>query len=218
MKILFGSQNFGFDIEGSDKDYVQIVYPTVSDLCLPIPKSKEDKQEDGSIIKSIDIRKLPDLALKSNLDFIQLLYSTEVVCDKGDPLRVYLETNKEKISSINIPRLYKSVVGNVNSRMNKGNTKDLVHCLFSLDLLIQFHDNVLSGIGSIFESSRDGFYRDLRNREGVEMYYDLLNMVEGALYVVEGLKEDYLAVPVNYEYSRQMLEDIGNIVLTNIKG
>lgn len=215
MKILFGSQNFGMDIESSDKDYIQFVWPDVGDLCKPIPKAKESSQDDGSIIKRIDVRTIPDIALKSNLDFIQLLYSAEY--DENDDIVSVLRQHEREISEMNIPRLYKSVMGSTYSRMKRGNTKDLVHCLFGMELLHIFHINGFTNMKNIFEvAQRSNRYRNFREWTDSDRFESLYHLVHETIKRVATLEDDYMAVPVQYEVSSKLQTLIGTMIVDKL--
>ena len=50
MKLLYGSQDFGYDTPQSDKDWLEFVYPTWKDVLANNMISKECKNEDGSLM------------------------------------------------------------------------------------------------------------------------------------------------------------------------
>lgn len=56
MKLLYGSQNFGYNLVNSDKDWLEFVYPTWEQIIKGDLISKERQNEDGSITKVKDIR------------------------------------------------------------------------------------------------------------------------------------------------------------------
>ncbi|MEK4025392.1 hypothetical protein [Sporosarcina sp. FSL W7-1283] len=213
MKFLFGSQNFGLDTAESDKDYVEFVYPSVRELCKPIPSAKEYKQEDGSIIKQIDIRSIPALFYKSNLDTLQLLYSKEVI--DGGIVQGFFRTHKEQLSRINIPRLYQSVMGSAKNRFKKGTSKDLCHIIFGFKLLNQFHGQGFTDLEASFAHDDHKLYHDIRG--GVMSY-------EGALLYAKELELD--CIELKEFYMKQKPDDdlkefmdcyFGKIVVERLK-
>ena len=105
MRILYGSQNFGYDIENSDRDYAEIVIPKWQDLFDKKLLNKTICNEDGSTLKQIDIRTLPQLFSGQNLADLQLLYSKEYI-DIG--IFKWFVDRKEKISKSNLYQFYVS--------------------------------------------------------------------------------------------------------------
>lgn len=102
MRILYGSQNFGYDTPDSDKDYMEIVFPTLEDIVRGRTSNRETKQLDGSIVKVKDIRLLPKMLLKGNFNDLQILYSKEYEDCKG--LEWFIE-NRERIVRYSPSRL-----------------------------------------------------------------------------------------------------------------
>ena len=105
MRILYGSQNFRYDIENSDRDYAEIVIPKWQDLFDKKLLNKTICNEDGSTLKQIDIRTLPQLFSGQNLADLQLLYSKEYV-DIG--IFKWFVDRKEKIIKSNSYQFYVS--------------------------------------------------------------------------------------------------------------
>lgn len=105
MRILYGSQNFGYDIENSDRDYAEIVIPKWQDLFDKKLLNKTICNEDGSTLKQIDIRTLPQLFSGQNLADLQLLYSKEYV-DIG--IFKWFVDRKERIIKSNLYQFYVS--------------------------------------------------------------------------------------------------------------
>ncbi|MBR1696444.1 MAG: nucleotidyltransferase domain-containing protein, partial [Selenomonas sp.] len=103
LKALVGSHNYNLDTPESDKDYKYFVWPTFDDLYDNEMYHKEvvTDAEDYTVH---DIRKLPMLLWKANLNFIEILYSKELTGDSD--LLEYLEENKEELATMNLPGLY----------------------------------------------------------------------------------------------------------------
>ncbi|MED3440257.1 nucleotidyltransferase domain-containing protein [Bacillus subtilis] len=153
-KVLFsantGSWNYNLQDESSDKDYKEFVAPTFEDLYFNkmYLKSSTTDTEDR---ETHDIRKLPDLLFKSNISYLEALFSRKIV---ATPQLKKLISLKDDISRINLPQLYRSTKGMYFSRLKKidkrtsstqhlveefgYNTKEAMHMYRTLDLIIRF--------------------------------------------------------------------------------
>lgn len=210
MKFLIGSQNFGLDMPDSDKDYFKFVYPELKDLCNPIPKNKESKEESDSLTKIIDIRSVPSLFFKSNLDILQLLYSKEV--NDGGNLERYFREYEQELSTINLPRLYKSVMGTAMNRFKRGTSKDLAHNIFGFKLLLTFAENGFKDMRSCFEHNEQLLYRAIRN----ESYEAWLPSAKSWEELALNKKEVYMKMKPNEKFKRKFDEDIGRMVIDGL--
>lgn len=108
MRVIFGSQNFGYDTEKSDRDHAEVVFPTLRDVMNNTMISHERKEEDGSITKVIDIRKFCYLLHKGNFSDLQILYAQEI--ENDEHFKWFFE-NREKIVRHNLPQVFSSNAG-----------------------------------------------------------------------------------------------------------
>ena len=108
FKALVGSHNYNLQIESSDKDYKAFFLPSFEDLYSgeKYPKSITSDTED---IEYHDIRKLPNMLWKSNVNFLEVLFSMEVY--KYDELYDKLRSKREEIVRMNLPYLYDACMG-----------------------------------------------------------------------------------------------------------
>lgn len=210
MKFLFGSQNFGLDMPDSDKDYMQFYYPAADALCRLIPSPREVKEEDGSVTKHVDIRALPGLFYKSNLDILQLLYSKEV--QDGGELETYFREHEEELSTINIPRLYKSVVGAALNRYAKGTSKDIAHIIFGFKTLLQFESQGFQNLRKCFEHNDHEVYKTIRKQDDYNWYLYARELEK----LVATKKEPYLAQAPNDAFKEQMEHDFGLMIVRHL--
>lgn len=209
MRFLIGSQNFGLDLPNSDKDYFRFIYPELKDLCNPIPRNREIKEED-SLTKIIDIRSIPSLFFKSNLDTLQLLYSKEVI--NGGELEKYFREYEQELSTINLPRLYKSVMGSAMNRFKRETSKDLAHNIFGFKLLLTFEENGFRDMRSCFEHNEQRLYQAIRSESYESWFTSAKSWEELAL----NIKDKYDSMKPDEEFKRKLDEDIGRMVINHL--
>lgn len=73
--FLYGSQNYGISTENSDVDTKAILVPTVQDLVLEKPVSREIQLENGEHCEVKDIRELIRMFEKQSINFIEVLFT-----------------------------------------------------------------------------------------------------------------------------------------------
>lgn len=112
MRVIYGSQNFGYDMPSSDKDYAKIIFPTIDDIMNEKSLSTTLHHEDNSQTKLIDIRKFPRLLLKSNFNDLQMLYAQEI--ENGEAFKWFFD-NRDAIVKCDLTSLYVSNVSYIHS-------------------------------------------------------------------------------------------------------
>lgn len=102
-KALIGSQNYNLQLQSSDKDYKVFVYPSFEDLYKGKKTSLAIPTKDGE--ESIyDIRKLPYLLYKTNINFTESLFSdTKTIYDE---MFEEILAMRESLAKMNLPYLY----------------------------------------------------------------------------------------------------------------
>ena len=90
FKALVGSHNYNLNTETSDKDYKYFVLPTFEDIYYNKTISKNVVSEDVDYTVH-DIRKLPMLWWKTNINFVEPLFSREVMYNKNHIKWNYIE-------------------------------------------------------------------------------------------------------------------------------
>lgn len=111
LKALVGSHNYNLDTPESDKDYKYFVLPTLSDLYNGTfySSSSEGKDMDYTVH---DVRKLTHLLWKANVNFLEVLYSKELVfTEEAGSLKEFLLDNRADLCKMNLPYLYDACVG-----------------------------------------------------------------------------------------------------------
>lgn len=134
FKALVGSHNYNLNTETSDKDYKVFVLPTFDDLFFGRQFSKAVT---GDVdIEYHDIRKLSNLLWKSNINFLEVLFSEELEIninltkDSRDKIKEIIKL-RDQIARMNLPYLYNACVGMYISKkkqVDKGteNTQKLI--------------------------------------------------------------------------------------------
>lgn len=132
VKILYGSQNFGYDTPNSDTDWMYIHIPTYKDILL----NKEiagDTIEKDFIVKNKDIRSFRKLLIKSNFQDLQILFSK--VTFNIDIIKWFID-NRYDLLYINLNKMYESNKGFVIQELNNyEQTKEIKHYLRALSTL-----------------------------------------------------------------------------------
>lgn len=116
LKALVGSHNYKLNTKGSDKDYKGFVAPTFEELYKHQYYSNQTVTELVDISEH-DIRKLPDLLFKSNLNFMEVLFSDEITMINSPELQEIFSL-KDEIARINLPYLYNACAGTHIQKMN----------------------------------------------------------------------------------------------------
>lgn len=165
LKVLVGSHNYNLNEEDSDKDYKLFVMPTFEDLYHGKQYSKQHvgEAEDWDIH---DIRKLPNLIWKANLNFLEVLYSKDTQILTANP-KVYqgvswILDKRDELVKMNLPYLYSACIGMFYNKMkyieqNKAtegtqhlfdkwgyDTKQALHAYRILDFLERFYQTDFS--------------------------------------------------------------------------
>ncbi|WP_052144681.1 DNA polymerase beta superfamily protein [Halalkalibacter okhensis] len=162
LKALVGSENYNLSTSESDKDFKVFVIPTFDDLYNNklFTSSKVGEQVDEEYH---DIRKVMNLWWKSNVNFLEVLFSVDFNVNdqdwiKGKIDRLFLMKNE--IVRMNLPYLYKACMGMYRSKskdieIGNRNTKQLVqqfgydsksamHAYRILDFIERFADQHFS--------------------------------------------------------------------------
>lgn len=115
LKALTGSHNYNLNVETSDKDYKVFVLPTFDDLYHgnTLSKSSVSETEDISVH---DIRMLTKMLYKSNVNFIEVLFSKELIINPDISISTYatitsIIKDREKYARMNLPYLWDACIG-----------------------------------------------------------------------------------------------------------
>lgn len=161
FRALVGSHNYNLNDKTSDKDYKVFVAPTFDDLYHNKQFSKSYIGETVDLDVH-DIRKVSSLWWKANVNFLEVLYSDEIIINPK--LSRYTKDRiqdifsiKEDIVKMNLPYLYNACIGmhlTKKKQINKGtqstqqlvdkygyDTKQALHAIRILEFLMRFANN-----------------------------------------------------------------------------
>ena len=172
LKALVGSHNYNLNTPESDKDFKYFVTPTFEDLYTGKMFSTA-KQTDTLDYDVHDIRQLSNLLWKANINFIEVLFSTNY--EYLNPDLEFLVIKREKFASMNLPAFYNATMGMHRQKMGelfKGtektkclveefgfDTKQACHALRCLFVLEKYNFN--GGLmGNALWFSNDGIRRE----------------------------------------------------------
>lgn len=236
FKALVGSHNYNLQIESSDKDYKTFFLPSFEDLYSGEKYSKSITS-DTEDIEYHDIRKLPDMLWKSNVNFLEVLFSMEVY--KYDELYDKLRSKREEIARMNLPYLYDACMGMFNKKY-KEFKRDIVykdescvvpmkqqvekvykHAMSALRILDflerykNFNYNFQLAIRYTYEAQRDNLLSVRKGKYSVQELDEMMQLTEQ--YTIEKLKDWYKGHKPNEEMKRWVEYVVKEYVKENIK-
>ncbi|MCC3687481.1 nucleotidyltransferase domain-containing protein [Bacillus cereus] len=229
LEALTGSHNYNLATVGSDKDYKIFTAPTFEDLYTGNRYKKNIITD--TVDKDIkDIRQLTDLLWKSNISYLEILFSNSIDAVGG----LYeLLGLKDEIARINLPQLFKSTGGMHNERLKRlekptdgtqhlvdmygYNTKEAMHDFRGMKLLVDFEANGFTGFEEAlrYDDSERKTILDIKNGiftkdEFIEFtthYHD---------HVFAPLKEKYCSQKPNEELKEHMCNIVKDVVEESI--
>lgn len=213
FRALVGSHNYNLNTSESDKDYKIFVAPIFDDLYF-------NKQFSNSIIGETedydihDIRKVSHLWWKANVNFVEVLFSEDIVINKGD---TWLETQKllseifrmkNDIAKMNLPYLYDACIGmhiTKKKQIDKGtagtqhlvdkfgyDTKQAMHSIRILDFLRRFAENEFTDFKKAIWYDNDEYNKQylLNVKNGKISKEKFYEMADFTLSVIENCYKD----------------------------
>ena len=146
---VYGSQNYGISTENSDVDTKAILIPSIEDLCLKKPVSREIHLENNEHCEVKDIRELVKMFTKQNINFLEILYSDYCwINPKYNRIwREYFVANREYISHINERYAILSICGQAIHTLNQDKTdgKKFANGLRLYHFLVNYLDGIPYG-------------------------------------------------------------------------
>lgn len=236
FRTLVGSHNYNLNTRESDKDYKVFVAPTFDDLYFNNQYSKSIIGVDQDL-DIHDIRKVSNLWWKSNVNFIEVLFSNEItyaddISGETKKLIMELYEMKDEIAIMNLPYLFNACYGMYLTKMKqveKGtsgtqhlvdqfgfDTKQALHSIRILDFLKRFADNNFTDFKEAIEYEDDEEFR-LFLLEIKHGKYSLEEVKEFTKEIVEEIENNYKSKYYNEEPNNSTNEKLINIVKQIVK-
>lgn len=234
FRAITGSQNYNLNNENSDEDWKVFVLPSFKDLykgVLYAPPSIISNSTDVSIK---DIRVLPNGIYKSNISFLEVLYSKEIVINPNLDEHTKRLINdifvmRHELVTSNLSRMYLSTKGiffkyfkEIEKNINEDcgyNTKKAMNSLRVLNFLYKFNKtNDFEQSIRYSDSDRDKkLLMSIKNGEKGSKE-EIEKIILGCKDIVDrSCSKDYSKNTINNEVINKIEEIIKEIVLANIK-
>lgn len=144
--FVYGSQNYGISTEKSDVDTKAIIIPTMRDLVLGKPVSREIHMDNDEHCEVKDIREIVKMFSKQNINFIEILFTDYCwINPKYNRIwRKYFVANAEQIAHMHPRYTIMSICGQAihTLKQNPTDGKKFANGL----RLYHFLKNYLSGV------------------------------------------------------------------------
>ena len=209
IKHNYGSTNYNLKIPLSDVDYKYYVIPNLDDLYSGkmYSNAKISIEVDYDVH---DIRKLPELLYKANINFMEVLVAPSKVAMFADN---YFYANKVAFSTMNLPYLFNSCVGmHFNKKTKAFNSfdtspddsydfKEAHHSIRVLDFLLRFAEMKFTDFSAAITYKQNdenrinmldlklGNYGFVQYRSLTEHYFNRVQLVK-SLYMDAKPNED----------------------------
>lgn len=226
FKVLVGSHNYNLNHEASDKDYKIFFYPSFDEIYFGQIRSKS-KTSNVEDIERHDIRKLPEMLWKSNVNFIEVLFSVEE--EMYDSLLQELKEKREDIAKMNLPYLFDACMG-MFTRSKKDFERDIdkdfpkackhvMKCVRITDFLFRYYMNGWN-FQKAFSYSKDDFmYKllmDIRNGK-YPTEQALRNISERFEAMAASIKDEYKSQSPDEEIMNWVRETVKNHVKNHLE-
>lgn len=238
FRALVGSHNYNLNTETSDKDYKVFVLPTFDDLYFnnQFSKSYVGESEDHDCH---DIRKCSSLWYKANVNFLEVLFSDEIIInpelnERSKELISEIFDMKHDIARMHLSYLYDACIGMCHNKLKimvKGTegTKDLVekygfdtkcgmHALRIMIFLERFCKSDFNDFkGSIKFNEGEARDRFLSIKDGKITKEELEVLADYSICKAdELLKPKYKLHPINTEANEKLINIIKELVKINL--
>lgn len=231
LSLLGGSINRNLHTDSSDRDMKYFVLPTMEELYNGKMYS-DSTNSDSEDIEIHDVRKLDTLLFKSNLTYLELLYSVEI--KTYYPEMQQLIEMRDEIIKMNLSGLYSSCLGiynrefkslqNANSDKQKSiiekygyNPKKAMMCLHFLNFIIEFEHCEFNDFNNCFcyDINERDFMLDVKN--GKYELATMKNILEVQFNIAKRLEFKYKNQQVNHQTYDKVKDLLYQLVKREIK-
>lgn len=230
FQSLVGSHNYNLNTETSDKDYKIFLLPSFDDLYSG-NRFKKTSCSDTEDYDVHDIRELSNLCWKSNVNFLEVLFSKEIEINPElntqiNDLLSDLFSKRKYIARMNLPYLYNACIGMYKTKANAVlnnctyDTKSAMHSIRILDFLCRFADSGFVDFEYAIRYDEDDIYSDilLTLKSGAIDFSDYLTLANELFLHVQNKYEDmYKNCTLNKQTKEEVDEIVKEIIKLNIK-
>ena len=214
--FLYGSQNYGTNISSSDVDTKCILIPTLEDLCLRRPVSKEIHLENGEHCEVKDIREIVANFRKQNINSLEILYTPYFWIN---PMyeKVWFDclvNNREFIAHYDMNRALQSICGQAihTLKQDKTNGKKVSNGLRLYWFLKEYLDGNDYNKCIYLDEDRRKILKDLKNKSEIKD----IKQVDELIYNFEIFKT--LTINPIYDKTSNEIDDImNNFILAAVR-
>ena len=235
FRALVGSWNYGLNVNGSDKDYKVFLLPTFKDLYKGDVFSHDTISEVEDLSYQ-DIRKLGKLLFKANVNWLEILFSKEVVfnqlltIEEAELINEIFDI-KDDLATMNLSYLYDACIGMHIEKVKKlyhysesceymkelygYNVKEALHAYRILHLLKRFADNGFKDFEKIlvYETGTSDYEYMMKIRNGEISEEMMIRTLSGMkIYLEEEYKELYHSQSVREDIKLKLDEIIYELV------
>jgi predicted nucleotidyltransferase len=209
----------------SDKDYKKFFYPNFDDLYSGGQYSKAIVSDDEDV-EYHDIRKLPNLLYKSNVNFMEVLFSEEYEVYETEIYSKIIAL-RDELAKMNIPYLYDACFGMYIQKMkefNRDKAKELdedlarktyKHAMSSyriLDFLNRYQQSAFSSFKQAIQyDSKDqtrALLLDIRSgKYSFDQLQELMNQKEKEIRAIEDVYKSFKANQSLKEKFEQLIKE-----------
>lgn len=227
LRVSVGSINYNLNDEYSDVDYKLYIIPSFEDLYNRTLFSHSKKDENGNDIDIKDIRDLPDLIGKANINYLEPLFAIMFEPNKElDAVSMdyinYLLENREELVKINLSYFFDACLGMYYRNyplIEKGtvptkyltdkygyNTKAFMTCYRALDSIMRYYERDFKDFGTTIR------YNDKEREEMLKMKHGFYTLEECKLKLEDKLSNTKKYEEIYHKFSKNidLFEDLQN--------
>ena len=225
FKAVVGSFNYNLNDEKSDLDYKIFMLPLFEDMFYNRKPFAYDYKEDNADYDCHDVRKLTNLLHKSNINFLEILFSRDIEISTAMSAKSFQDITsifsmRESIARMNLSYLYDSCVGshinNMRKLLEEYDDKTAMKCYRFLLVLKLYANNGFKSFASAIRYENGSKEKDLLMaiRHGEIPKEEVLHIITGLFNDVE---ENYKAIYKSNDFNQATFNKLEKLVISIIK-